>query len=383
MLRRRLIASVRPGLPGRGVSGKVGVVDASWKHDLPERLGPMTVKELRQGMRRSGFVMPFIAIQFFALVAMVSEFRNGHSTAGSEYAGMLNLWTFFDSGPFWMVVGIVCMFLMPLGGLVLMGQELEEGNHELLLLTKLNRWKVVLGKFASLWGLSVITFVSLMPYMVVRYLVGGIEWWQEAACAGTVLGGSAMVGAGAIGASSFKGAGARIAVLLLFVFSMAAGCAVPLAAAAGRTNGCGIFYHLTALSAVACFTTVGLALARSRLRLAVMAYEVKPGGMLLGLLIFAPFVIGMITAFTIGFGGIIGLLVTAVLAARIDLTPKVAPSYQPVEVLGHRGPIRRAFVPAPQTDDPLESGTAGSADAPQLVPDRQGPPSGRSGDGVE
>ena len=319
----------------------------------------MTVKELRQGMRRSGFVLPFLAIQFFALVAMVSEFRTGHSTAGSEYAGMLNLWTFFESGPFWMVVGIVCMLLMPLGGLVLMGQELEEGNHELLLLTKLNRWKVVFGKFASLWGLSVVTFVSLMPYMVVRYLVGGIEWWQEAACAGTVLGGSAMVGAGAIGASSFKGAGVRVAVLMLFLFSMSAGSAVPLATAAGRSNGCGIFYHLTALAAVGCFTTVGLALARSRLRLAVMAYEVKPGGMLLGLMVFAPFVIGMITAFTAGFGGIVGLLVIAVLAARMDLTPKVAPSFQPADVLGRRGPIRNAFVPAAQAADPPEGGTPG------------------------
>jgi len=246
----------------------------------------------------------------------------GHAAESSDFTGILNPWLLWSSGPFWMVVASVCAILMPLGGIILMGQELEEGNHELLLLTKLNRWKVVAGKFAALWGLSVITFVSLLPYVVVRYLVGGIEWWHEAACAGTVLAVSAMVGAGAIGASAFSGIGARIGVFVLFMASMMAGCGVALGASAGVTGGCGILYHLTALAAVVCYTLAGLALARSRLRLAVMAYEVKPGGMMIGMLVFSPFVVGMITAVTIGFGGIMGLLFMAVVAARLDITPK-------------------------------------------------------------
>lgn len=281
----------------------------------------MTVKELRQSLRRGSFVLPFLGIQLLALVAMVAEFRVGHASASSDYTGMLNLWLLVSSGPFWMVVATVCMVFMPLGGVILMGQELEEGNHELLQLTQLNRWKIVLGKFATLWGLSAITFVSLLPYVVVRYLVGGIEWWHEAACAATVLGGSAMIGAGAIGASSFRGIGARVAVLVLFLGSMMAGCAPPLFGSALITDGCGVFYHVTAVAAVCSYTVAGLALARSRLRLAVMAYEVKPSGMMIGMLVFAPFAIGMVTAFTVGFGGIVGLLAMALIAARLDITP--------------------------------------------------------------
>lgn len=301
-----------------------GRLEDFWKNDLPERLDPMTAKELRQGLRRTGFVLPFLSIQLFALAMIATEFRNGHDASASENAGVLNVMLLVESGPFWAMAGLVCMVLMPLGGLVLMGQELEEGNHELLLLTRLNRWRIVIGKFLTLWGLSLVTFVSLLPYVVVRYLMGGIEWWNEAACAGTVLAGSAMVGAGAIGASAFKGIGARVAVMALFLFSMAAGSGIPLAASAAGTRGCGVLYHLTALAAVACFCTAGLGLARSRLRLAVMAYEVKPGGMLIGLLVFAPFVIGMITAITIGYGGFAGLILIAVVAARMDLTPTAA-----------------------------------------------------------
>lgn len=282
----------------------------------------MAAKELLQNMRRGSFVLPFLGIQFFALVAMVAEFRSGRAVESSEYVGVLNPWLLVSSGPFWMVVAVVCTLLMPMGGLALMGQELDDGNHELLALTKLGRWKIVVGKLVALWGLSLVTFISLLPYVVVRYLVGGIEWWHEAACAGTVLGLSAMIGAGAIGASAFRGIGSRVLVMMLYLFSMVAGSAGPLIGSAMVTDGCGIFYHFTALSAVVCYTVCGLALACSRLRVSLMAYEVKPATMIVGLLLFAPFVLGMITTMTLGFGGVAGLLGMAVIASRMHVSPR-------------------------------------------------------------
>jgi ABC-type transport system involved in multi-copper enzyme maturation permease subunit len=298
-------------------------VDEAWKDDLPERFGPMTVKELRQNLRRASFVYPVLGIQALAVVTMVAEFRIGStSNPLKEYAGMLNFGLLGTSGPFWAVVGMVCLGIMPLAGLVLMGQELEEGNHELLLLTHLSRWKVVLGKFLTLWGLCALTFVSLLPYVVVRYLVGGIEWSLEAACSATVLGGSAVIAAGAIGASSFHGLGARVAAIALFLASMIAACSVPLFASAAQEKGCGVWYHLNAFAAVACYVTMGLALARSRLRLVVHAYEVKPSWMVIGLLIFTPFIVWMTTAFTLGYAGAVGLIGMTLVAIYADITPK-------------------------------------------------------------
>jgi ABC-type transport system involved in multi-copper enzyme maturation permease subunit len=303
-------------------------VEATWKNDLPEGFDPMTVKELRQSLRRGSFVYPFLAIQLFAVVAMAAEFELGQMSESTQYAGMLNLSLLVTSGPFWWVVTAICLVLMPLGGLILMGQELEDGNHELLLLTKLDRWKVVIGKFLTLWGLCALTFVSLLPYVVVRYMVGGIEWWHEAACGATILGGSAMICAGAIGASAFKRIAARIGVLALYLFSMFAGCSAPLAGAGAQSGGCGWLYHFTALAAVVAYTLSGLALARSRLRLSILAYEVNPSGMILGMLVFAPFVIGLVTAFTWGWGGAAGLIGLAIVAVRMDITPK-APKWMP------------------------------------------------------
>lgn len=297
-------------------------MEKAWDHDLPERFGPMTVKELRQNLRRGSFVYPFIGIQLLAVLAVFAEFQMSRVAEYTQWVGVMNLELMWSSGPFWVVVSVICMVIMPLGGLILMGQELEEGNHELLLLTQLNRWKVVLGKFYTIWGLCALTFVSLLPYVVVRYLLGSIEWWREACCSLTVLGGSAIIAAGAIGASSFRGLAARIGIMVLFFLSCGAACSVPLAVAASREKGCEIWYHLNALSAVFCYTMLGLSLARSRLRLVVHAYEVKPSWMIVGLLVFTPFVVWMTTLFTGGYAGLVGLIGMAFVSIYADVTPK-------------------------------------------------------------
>jgi ABC-type transport system involved in multi-copper enzyme maturation permease subunit len=294
--------------------------------DLPDRFSAMLVKELRQNLRRGSFVYPFLAIQALAVIALVVEFQQGSGATFEKYSGMLNLTMLGEAGPFWWIVTLVCAGVMPLGGLILMGQELDDGNHELLLLTRLNRWKVVRGKFLTLWGLCVLTFVSLLPYVIVRYNVGAIEVRDELALSLSVVALSAMIAAGAIGASSFKRLLARIGVFLLFVGSMLLGGGIPLAAAAGVTQGCGVFYHLNALAATACYILLGLSLARSRLRLVVHAYEVKPSFMVVGLLVFAPFVIAMATAMTGGFGGFVGLVGMALVGLFADATPK-APAW--------------------------------------------------------
>ncbi len=289
--------------------------------DLSDRLGPMTVKELRQGMRRGSFVIPFLAIHLLAILTTAVEFQSGALGAASKHPGLLNVWLLLSSGPFWIAVALICAVVMPLGGLALMGCELEESNHELLLLTKLTRWQVVGGKFLTLWGLCVLTFVSLLPYVVVRYLVGGIEPVRELAASGTVIALAGMLSAGAIGASAFRGIGVRLAVLAFFLGSMTAACTPPLLFSANLPHGFPIFYHLTAIAAFVCYVLLGLALARSRVRLVVQAYEIKPGWMVIGLLFLAPVIVLTTTFMTLGYAGFVGFGVVSLLSLVIDRSP--------------------------------------------------------------
>ena len=288
--------------------------------ELPDRLGPMLVKELRQNLRRGSFVIPFLAVHLLAVGAVVLEFRSGAQDRFAEHLGVMNLMLLWTSGPLWAVVAVVVGVVMPLAGLVLMGQELDEGNHELLLLSKLGRWSVVRGKFLTLWSLCLLTLVSLLPYVIVRYQIGGVELVRDLVCALTVAGLSAVLAAGAIGASAFRVAG-RVGVMTLFLFSAAVGGGTPIAAA-GSHGSPGVFWHLNAVAAVVAYVLLGLSLGRSRLRLVVHAYEVKPSFLLVGLLFFAPFVIGMTTAMSLGFGGFVGLIGMALVGVYGDVTPK-------------------------------------------------------------
>ena len=296
------------------------------KEDLPDRFGSMTVKELRQGLRRGMFMIPFILIQVLAVLSMLAEFNMGDVERFSDMTGVLNPALFFQSGPFWLVAGLICIIIMPLGGLALMGQELEEGNHELLLMTPLTRWRVVRGKFLAMWGLCLVTFFSLLPYMIVRYFIGGIDAWRNIVMAMTVVIASGIICAGSIGASSFKTNIGKIAMIVLFMGSMMLSWLAPMLGSHAQTDGCGVIYHLNAFAFFACYAVFGLALARSRIRLVVHHYEVKPSWMVIGLLIFTPLVVSMATAMTLGYGGFVGLIGMALVAWFADVTPK-APSW--------------------------------------------------------
>ena len=304
-----------------------GILQA--KNDLPERFGAMTVKELRQGLRRGMFIVPFMLIQLLAVLAMLAEFNMGDVEGYSKMTGVFNPALFFDSGPFWMVAGLICITIMPLGGLALMGQELEEGNHELLLMTPLSRWRVVRGKFLAMWGLCLVTFISLLPYLIVRYFIGGIDAWRSIVMCLSVLAFSAVFCAGAIGASSFRSMLGKIAVMLLFLASFGLSGLAPLLWSASNTDGCGVLYHINALAFGLCYVLYGLALARSRIRLVVHNYEVKPSWMVMGLLIFTPLVVSMATAMTVGYGGFVGLFGMAAVAWFADVTPKAGKWVKP------------------------------------------------------
>lgn len=307
----------------------------SEQNDLPERFGPMTVKELRQSLRRTSFVYPFICIHIFATIAIYAEFQLNIG-AGSGVPAVL-AWDPDKVGPFWWVAMSVCGLLMPLAGFFLMPQEIEEGNHELLLLTALNRWQVVAGKFLMLWGLSALTFTSLLPYVIIRYFIGGIEWGSELAAAGTVLAAAAVVAAGSIAASGFPSLAAKLGVFVLYMFSALGGGGAGMIGG-GMTLGMSTtsswswlgstFYHISALAVVLCYCVIGLLVARSRLRLAMMNFELKPSSVLLIIMGLAPFIVGMVAAFTCGFGSLAGVLLLTYLAWNSDRTPK-APKWLP------------------------------------------------------
>jgi len=282
----------------------------------------MVLKELRQGLRRGSFLIPFMVIHLLAVAALCLEFFSSIELGYNQYTGIMQMGLFFDFTPFWWVAGGVCIVLMPLGGIVLMGQEMEEGNYELLQMTELSRWQVVMGKLLAVWGITLLTLSSLLPYLIVRYFVGGMDVWRNIALVFTVILASPIVAAGAIGASAFKNPFGRMAVFLLYLVSMVGSGLIVLRASALQAGSCGLLYHINVFAFSLCYVVLGLVIARSRIRLVVHQYEMQPTWMILILLVAGPVAIGMSTLMTAGWLGFIGCLVVAYIARYADISPK-------------------------------------------------------------
>lgn len=273
-----------------------------WENDFSERMGAMMAKELRQGLRRGSFVIAFLVIQLLAILFVLMEGLTGETAGIDAFKGLINPFVPFASGPFWVMAWLVCGVLLPLTGLFLMTEEMEDGNRELLQLTPLDRWQVVTGKFVSLWSLSGVALVSLLPYAMCRYLLGGTSWWNEACCFFTTAGMAALISAGGIGASAFRNWAGRIAVFCLFCGVAAANSGIVLGSAYGLM-GPGLLYHFSALASMVGLVVMGLAVGRAQLRLSTFAYESNAVASVLAVLLISPFAVGTGTLATLGFGG--------------------------------------------------------------------------------
>ena len=151
--------------------------------DFPRWLPPMLVKELRQGLRTRGFVATLLAFQVLMLVlTLIALSTQNAETAGSRAASAAL------SGFFWVVVAVQLIFVTPsraLGGLQL---EMEARTIDLLMLTRLTAWRVVLGKWISLLAQATLLLVAMLPYMVVRYFTDNADLVGDLGVCLTMLG---------------------------------------------------------------------------------------------------------------------------------------------------------------------------------------------------
>ncbi len=133
--------------------------------DFPDRLGPMVVKELRQGLRSRAFVAIFILMQGFICITLLGSL----STPGTDAGG----------GPYWAVVWIVLLVALPMRGMQAVTQERSATMLELITLTKLTSYRIVAGKWAALSAQSLLVVICLLPCTMLRYFAFGISVAEE------------------------------------------------------------------------------------------------------------------------------------------------------------------------------------------------------------
>ena len=132
---------------------------------LDDWLSPILIKELRQGMRGRIFVISFLVLQVFLILLVLGN------VAAATQGMMLEVQTGF----FWAILGGVLAVIMPMRGLNAVSQEVTRNTMETVLLTRLTSWRVVFGKWSALFAQSLLFATAVMPYVVVRYFIGGTD----------------------------------------------------------------------------------------------------------------------------------------------------------------------------------------------------------------
>lgn len=275
---------------------------------------PIFVKELRQGLRANQFVWPFILVQIAAIACVAIEFFTTYVTNSGGTDGFI----------FYGFMMIVFLGVLPLTLFGSLQPELSSGrNVELLLMSNLTRWQIVMGKWGVGCVLSMLMLVSLLPYAMFRYMIGNIsDFRTESLWLGGIVGGNAIVNAVVIGASGFRNYVGRAAMIVL-----SAGCALGTASILVSEFRAfrGVWWYLMAgIIAAAVLIVLNLQLGRARLRLYENPLDPPSSALIVILIICSPIIIGISRAMTyqVGdWGGLLMAVILFVLCLMIDPGP--------------------------------------------------------------
>ncbi|MEQ1750117.1 MAG: hypothetical protein ABL974_11880 [Prosthecobacter sp.] len=133
--------------------------------DFSDRLSPMVVKELRQGLRTRSFGSTMLGMHvLLILITLIT----GSSPNTDETRWMLDA-----------LATLVLCLIMPFRVSNALAEEVKMNTLDMLMLTRLSCSRIVFGKWASVALQSLLIALSLMPYVVARYVFGGIDLMLE------------------------------------------------------------------------------------------------------------------------------------------------------------------------------------------------------------
>ncbi|MFC7336302.1 hypothetical protein ACFQY0_03865 [Haloferula chungangensis] len=138
--------------------------------DFSDKPSPMLVKELRQGLRAKTFVIVFLTLQGLLGLVLLSSLGAASSPqdAGHNISGII-----------FMFFALAVLVIQPARAIGALHREVQENTIELMVLTRLSAWKIVLGKWISLVAQSALLLAAVIPYLILRYWFGDMNLFGE------------------------------------------------------------------------------------------------------------------------------------------------------------------------------------------------------------
>jgi len=160
--------------------------------DFSDKLSPMLVKELRQGLRGKMFVIVFLGLQaLMALVLLIVVSASSPQGAGPNVSGTI----FF-------LFSLAVLVAQPLRGIGALHNEIKGSTIDLMVLTRLGAWRIVLGKWVAIVSQSALLLTAITPYLILRYFFGRMNLFAELLLLALVFLGSAVFTAITVGLSA-------------------------------------------------------------------------------------------------------------------------------------------------------------------------------------
>jgi hypothetical protein len=181
--------------------------------EFSDRISPMLVKELRQGLRAKTFVIVFLALQ--GLLALVLLSAIGASSPESAGRTVSTIIFFFFS--------LAVLIVQPLRGIGALHNEIKGNTIDLMVLTRLGAWRIVLGKWVSIVSQSALLLTAIAPYLILRYFFGRMNLFAELNLLALVFLGSALFTALTVGLSAIPSVIIRGLLPLVLALYLGAG----------------------------------------------------------------------------------------------------------------------------------------------------------------
>jgi hypothetical protein len=181
--------------------------------EFSDRISPMLVKELRQGLRAKTFVIVFLGLQALLAVVLLSAI----GAASPERAGQTVSTVIF------FFFSLAVLIVQPLRGIGALHNEIKGNTIDLMVLTRLGAWRIVLGKWVAIVSQSALLLTAIAPYLILRYFFGRMNLFAELNLLALVFIGSAVFTALTVGLSAIPSILIRGLLPLIFAVYLGGG----------------------------------------------------------------------------------------------------------------------------------------------------------------
>ncbi|KAA1262407.1 ABC-2 family transporter protein [Rubripirellula obstinata] len=140
-----------------------------WCETQGDRLTPILVKETRQALKSRQFVVTFSVLLVAALAwTIIGSLSMMPAIYDSPSASRMLI-------GYYIVLAIPMLIVVPMAAYRSLEGEIDDGTLELLSITVLSPWQIVLGKLASASLQMLLYFVALFPCVAYAYTLRGVD----------------------------------------------------------------------------------------------------------------------------------------------------------------------------------------------------------------